>query len=154
MSNWLWAAVIIVAAAGLEGLCSGRDPMGQLKALKQPRWAPSTSAWIVIGIFWYGLCFTGLIRLLPLWPEHASAVALLVTLMAANAALNVPTFRMGRLDLAFYLYAPYWALLAAFLWAACPLDRLTCALFAAYAAYQLFAAAWAYQLWRMNEPSR
>ena len=35
------------------------------------------------------------------------------------------TFRMRRLDLAFYFFAPYWSLLGAFMWTVCQLDNLT-----------------------------
>ena len=70
--------------------------------------------------------------------------------MLANAAANIPTFRMRRLDLALAFFIPYWPVLAAFLWTVCPLDSLTCGLFAVYAVYQVYAAAWGYQLWRMN----
>lgn len=148
--TYLIALAICIAAAALEGLCAGRDPLGQLKALKQPRWSPPTWVWVLIGIAWYGICFVGLVRLLPLWPGEKLPVALLVALMLLNAAANIPAFRMKRLDLAFAFFVPYWPVLAAFLWLACPLDSLTCRLFAAYSAYQIYAAAWAYRLWRMN----
>lgn len=151
--DWIWAGLICVAAAGLEGLCAGRDPIGKLKALRQPSWSPPTWLWVLIGIAWYGMCFTGLVRLLPSWPDQKAPVLLLAGLMAMNAAANIPTFRMRRLDLAFYFLAPYWVLLAAFLWTVCPLDLITCGLFAAYAVYQLYAAAWGYQLWRLNRPA-
>jgi hypothetical protein len=36
--SWIAALLIVIAAAGCEGLCAGRDPMGRLKALEQPRW--------------------------------------------------------------------------------------------------------------------
>jgi tryptophan-rich sensory protein len=61
---------------------------------------------------------------------------------------------MGRLDLAFYFLFPYWLLLGAFIWSAWPLDRLTVGLFAIYGVYQVYAAFWCYQLWRMNPPVR
>lgn len=147
---YLIALAICIAAAAFEGLCAGRDPMGQLTALKQPRWSPPTWVWVLIGIAWYGICFTGLVRLLPLWPEEKLPVLLLVALMLLNAAANIPAFRMKRLDLAFAFFVPYWPVLAAFLWAVCPLDSFTCGLFSAYSIYQIYAAAWAYQLWRMN----
>ena len=124
--------------------------MGQLKALKQPSWSPPTWVWVLIGIAWYGTCFVGLVRLLPFWPGQKLPVILLVALLLANGAANIPLFRLRRLDLALVFFVPYWALLAAFIWKACPLDRLTCALFAAYAVYQLYAAVWGYQLLRMN----
>jgi tryptophan-rich sensory protein len=124
--------------------------MGQLKALKRPGWSPPNWVWVLIGIAWYGICFTGLIRLLPLWPEHKLTVILLVALMLANGAANMPLLRLRRLDLALVFFVPYWVLLAAFLWTACSLDGLTCALFAGYAVYQFYAAVWGYQLLRMN----
>jgi tryptophan-rich sensory protein len=108
---------------------------------------------VLIGIAWYGICFTALVRLLPFWPERKLPIILLVGLMLANAAANIPTFRMRRLDFAFYSLGPYWLLLAAFFWTACPLDRFSCALFGLYAVYQIYAAAWGYQLWRMNRSS-
>lgn len=148
--DYLVAALICVAAAAVEGLCAGRDPMGQLKAWRQPSWSPPPWVWVLIGLAWYGICFTGLVRLLPFWPEHQLPALLLASLMLANAAANVPTFRMRRLDLAFFFFFPYWVLLGAFLWSAGALDRVTCALFGFYAAYQLYAVVWAYRLWRMN----
>jgi len=148
--DYLIALGLCIAAAGIEGLCAGRDPMWQLKALKQPWWSPPTWVWVLIGLAWYGICFTGLLRLLPFWPEHKLPMILLVALMLLNAANNVPLFRMKRLDLALAFFIPYWPVLAAFLWAICPLDSLTFRLFAVYSVYQIYAAAWGYQLWRMN----
>jgi tryptophan-rich sensory protein len=148
--NYVVAFAICAAAAGVEGLCAGHDPMGQLKRLKQPWWSPPTWVWVLIGIAWYGICFVGLARLLSLWPEQKLAVILLIALLLANGAANIPLFRLRRLDLALVFFVPYWALLAAFIWRASPLDRLTCALFAAYAVYQLYAAVWGYSLLRMN----
>ena len=148
--NWMWAGLICAVAAALEGLCAGRDPLGQLRATKQPSWSPPNWVWVLIGIAWYGICFVGLARLLPFWADHRLPVILLTALLFANASANILGFRMKRLDLAFYFLFPYWLLLAGFFWAACSLDRLTCGLFAIYAIYQLYAALWGYQLWRMN----
>lgn len=149
---WLWAGATCIVAAGFEGLCAGRDPMGQLKATKQPSWSPPNWVWVLIGIAWYAICLVGLARLLPFWEDHRLPVIMLTVLMLANGAANIFGFRMKRLDLAFYFLFPYWLLLAAFCWAAWPRDRLTVELFAIYAVYQLYAAAWGYQLWKMNRP--
>jgi tryptophan-rich sensory protein len=148
--NYVIALSICAVAAAFEGLCAGRDPMGQLKATKQPSWSPPNWAWVLIGIAWYIICFLGLARLLALWADHPLPVILLVALMLATASANVFSFRMKRFDLAFYFLFPYWLLLAAFFYATCPLDRLTCGLFAIYAGYQVYAAAWGYRLWQMN----
>ena len=127
--------------------------MRQLRALKQPSWSPPAWAWVIIGLLWYAICFTGMVRLLPFWPEQKAPVTLLVVLMLANGLANIPAFRMRRLDLALAFFIPYWPLLAAFLWTVCRLDDVTFMLFATYAVYQLYAIFWAYQLWRMNRPS-
>ena len=124
--------------------------MAQLRTLKQPSWSPPNWLWVLIGIAWYGICFIGLVRLLPLWPGHKLPVLLLTAVMLANGAANLFPFRMRRLDLAFLFLFPYWLLLGTFLATACPLDRLTCSLFALYAAYQPYAAAWGFSLWRLN----
>ena len=144
------ALLICVVAAAAEGLCAGRDPMGQLKATRQPSWSPPNWAWVLVGLAWYGICYAALARLLAHWPDHRLPVILLAALMLANAGANLLQFRMRRLDLAFFFLFPYWLLLGAFLWSACPLDRLTCLMFAVYAVYQIYAAAWGYLLWRMN----
>jgi tryptophan-rich sensory protein len=148
--SFLAAFLICLTAAAFEGLCAGRDPMDKLRALCQPRWSPPVWLWMLIGIGWYAICFTTLVRLLPDWPEHEAPVLLLAALMLANGGANFFQFRLERLDLAFLYLFPYWVLLAAFLWTACPLDRLTCLLFAPYGAYQLYAAAWGYRLWQLN----
>lgn len=70
--------------------------------------------------------------------------------MVANAGANIPQFRMGRLDLAFFYLFPYWLLLAAFLATVRPLDDIATTLFVAYAGYQVYAAAWGWKLWRLN----
>ena len=152
MPDLLIALLVCVTAAVAEGLCAGRDPMAKLRAIRQPSWSPPSWLWVLIGLAWYALCFTALLRLLPHWPRHPAPVLLLAALMLANGGANLLQFRLERLDLAFFFLLPYWLLLAAFLSAACPLDRLTCVLFAIYAAYQLYAAAWGYSLWRMNPP--
>ena len=148
--DYLIALLICVVAAAAEGLCAGRDPLAQLKATRQPSWSPPNWVWVLIGLAWYGMCFTALVQLLPFWPVHKAPVLLLAALMLANAGANLLGFRMRRLDLAFFFLFPYWLLLAAFMWAACPLDRLTCVMFAVYAVYQVYAAFWGYRLWRMN----
>ena len=151
MNPYLLAFLICVGMTLLEGACAGRDPMGQLRTLRQPRWSPPSFVWILIGLFWYAICFTALIRLLPKYEQDATSVWLLVGLMAANAGANIPQFRMGRLDIAFAYLLPYWGLLAAFIWSVRNVDSLTLALFGIYSVYQLYAAVWGWNLWQMNK---
>jgi tryptophan-rich sensory protein len=146
------ALAICAVAAAFEGLCAGGNAMAKLLALRQPRWSPSPGAWLLVGLAWYAICYASLVRLLPLWSQHKWPVVLLSALMLANGAANVFQFRLERLDLSFFYLFPYWLLLGAFLWLACPIDTSVCAMFGAYAAYQLYAAAWAYRLWQLNRP--
>ncbi len=152
-SPYLIALGICIIAALIEGLCAGRDPMGELKKLRQPSWSPPSWLWVLIGLYWYAICFIGLVRLLPGWPATQLPVLLLAALLALNGLANLPAFRMRRLDLALVFFVPYWPVLAAFLWVVCQIDTVNFSLFAIYAIYQPYAAAWAYQLWRMNPRS-
>jgi tryptophan-rich sensory protein len=150
--NYIVALLICAMAAAVEGLCAGRDPMGQLKAIRQPSWSPSNFIWVLIGIAWYVICFVGLFRLIAVWPGSRVPVILLVVLMLANGAANI-FLRIKRLDLAFFFFAPYWLLLGAFIWTTWSFDRLSGELFTLYAAYQVYAAFWAHALWRLNRPA-
>jgi tryptophan-rich sensory protein len=105
---------------------------------------------MLIGVSWYAICFLGLARLLVHYDIDQTPVRLLVVLMTANALANVPLFRFGRLDWAFFYLLPYWVVLATFVLVAVPIDRLTAVLFLAYAVYQPYAAAWGWQLWALN----
>lgn len=144
------AFLLCAGAAGLEALWAGPDPMGKLKVLRQPAWSPPNWAWVLIGLAWYGFCFTALIRLLPLWPAERLSILLLGGLMIANGAANLFQFRLARLDLTFLYGLPYAALLALFLVEVWPIDRLVFALFALYACYLPYAGAWGWRLWRLN----
>src|SRR4029453_15877117 len=150
VNRYLIALVICGTMALLEGVCAGSDPLTQLRALRQPRWSPPTFAWILIGLLWYAICFTALVRLLPTYTQHAWPVWLLIVVMGANAGANVPQFRMHRLDLAFLYVLPYWMLLAAFMWLVRNVDRVTLTMFGLYSGYQLYAAAWGWSLWQLN----
>ena len=154
MNSYLLALLICAGVALLEGVCAGRDSMAQLRRLRQPGWSPPSFVWILIGLFWYAICFTALVRLLPTYNQNATSVWLLIGLMAANAVANVPQFRMRRLDIAFLYLLPYWVLLGAFIWSIRGLDSVTLALFGIYSVYQLYAAAWVWSLWQMNKTAR
>ena len=125
--------------------------MAQLKRLSQPSWSPQEWVWVLIGVTWYGICFIDLVRLLASWPASKLPVILLCALMFANATYNIPVFRMKRFDIAHYFFGPYCILLAVALAVIWVSDQTVVLwLFAAYSIYQFYAAAWTYQLWRMN----
>jgi tryptophan-rich sensory protein len=147
--HWAIAAAICVAAAAFEGVMAGARPFDVLRNLRQPTWSPSFSVWVVIGLVWYAICYVALVRFLD-GPGIASAPAmLLVGLMAANGAWNFILFRARRFDAAFIYVLAYGILLGTFLWTAWS-DRIVVLLFAAYAIYLPYAAAWIWRLWLLN----
>jgi tryptophan-rich sensory protein len=153
VSAYLFALFACIAAAVFEGLCAGKEPLRRLAQLRQPMWSPPSWVWVLIGLYWYAICFAALARLGRQWPATATPVFLLCAMMFANGAVNIFQFRMRRLDLAFLSLFPYWLLLLGpFLWSAYQFDQLVCGLFEIYALYQLYAAAWGLSLWRMNRP--
>lgn len=148
------AFLLCAGAAGFEALCAGPDPMGKLKRLRQPGWSPPNWAWVAIGLAWYAISFTALVRLLPLWPVERTPLLLVGSLMVANGAANLFQFRLARLDLTFFYGLPYALLLAIFLAEVWPVDRIVFTLFALYACYLPYAGAWAWRLWRLNPSTR
>lgn len=150
VNSYVTALLVCAAVAAFEGLCAGKEPLKKLAQLKQPGWSPPSWMWVLIGLCWYGFCFVALVRLLPHYAADPMAVRLLGLLMAANAFANLFQFRAGRLDLAWLMLLPYWLVLAMFVVAAAAVDRLTTVLFAIYAVYQIYAAAWGWQLWALN----
>lgn len=152
--TYFLAFLLCAAAAGLEALCAGPDPMGKLGRLRQPAWSPPAWAWVLIGLAWYGFCFAALVRLMPLWLAERTVLLLLGALMIANGAANLFQFRLERLDLTFLYGLPYAALLAVFLLEVWPVDRIVFALFALYACYLPYAGAWGWRLWRLNPSTR
>ena len=138
---------------GLEALLAGKDPVGALRSIRQPIWAPPLWVWATIAAAWYVICFVSLSRLLPEYTIAPWPLILLVLLMASNAAWGVIQFRMKRYDFGLWFLIPYAALTIAFLVSVRPIDALPWFLFAGYAMYLPYAAAWAYRVWRLNPGS-
>ncbi len=120
-----------------------------MRTLRQPSWSPPAPVWVLVGLAWYSISFVGLWRLFTRTGAEF-AITLLVSLLVANALVNIPQFRRNRLDMAFFYLFPYWTLLAIFLVIVRSYDTTTFRLFAAYAGYQVYAGAWQWQLWRLN----
>jgi tryptophan-rich sensory protein len=150
MREVIVALIACAVVAAIETLCAGKDPMGKLRRLRQPAGSPPTWVWILIGVSWYALSVTALVRLQRAEEGVGGLFDGLVVVMLINAAANIPQFRMQRLDIAFFYLFPYWIVLAAFLRAAWPADRFVVWMFAPYAVYQVYAAVWAWKLWKLN----
>ena len=150
--TWLVAGAICLAAAVAEGLLSG-NTSAFLKSIKQPPWAPPLPAWIAIGLLYYAACFFALTRVLSFGlerPVAAAALAVLIVVMAANAAFNWIFFKRREFRASYYYYFPYVALVAALIALLAQIDMLAAGVFVAYACYLPFALVWSYRIWKLN----
>lgn len=148
--DWMLAGAICIAFGAFEAVASGKDPAGALRSIRHPAWSPPIWLWAIIGAGWYLICFTSLVRLIPLAGEQRVPLVLLLLLMLANGAAGIVQLRMKRFDLALWIMLPYAGLVLAFLWTVRPLDRVSFLLFLGYAIYLIYAAAWGWSLWRLN----
>jgi tryptophan-rich sensory protein len=137
-----------------EALLMGRQGPAFLKSLKQPRWAPKMWVWPLIGLAYYAACFLGMYRMLKLRPPYWQlAVALILTVLAANAAWNHVFFRRHDLRLSFWYGIPYALLVAGLLLLLAIVDAWSAIAFGAYGAYLPYASWFSYQTWKLN-PAR
>jgi tryptophan-rich sensory protein len=149
----LYAAALCMASLALEGFCAGGGIRQRLKELRQPRFVPPLWGWVVIGAFYYVMCFAVLYRLFALPPTVAfrnSAILGAVALMSINAAWNWFFFRTRNLWHAFVIGVPYSILAIALFLLLLGIDRIAAAWLALYLPYLCFANVWGYRLWKLN----
>jgi len=146
----VFALSAYVAAAIGEGLFMGRAGARYMKALQQPRHAPSSFGWSLIGVGYYVLCFFGLLRLTARPGESSVAVGLLLLVMLANTFWNYVYFRMHDLRLAFWYSIAYACIFAVLVVTLFRTDRSVALAFCVYAAYLPYALLLGYQTWRLN----
>jgi tryptophan-rich sensory protein len=139
----------VIAAIG-EGLFMGREGPRYMKALQQPRYAPSSIGWSLIGIGYYVLCFFGLWRLTARPGEGGVSTGLLLLVMLANTFWNYVYFRMHDLRLAFWYSVAYACMFAVLIVTLFRTDRSVALGFCVYAAYLPYALLLGYQTWKLN----
>ena len=147
---------ICVLAAAAETILAGRQPMKFLATLRQPHFAPPLWLWTIIGVFYYLICFLVLARLLHLEPGNMLrhvAIALILALLAINAFFNYVLFRMRDLFASLAVFVAYDLIAIALIISLFLLSRAATLIFIAYPVYLIFANCWAYQLWRLNQPT-
>jgi tryptophan-rich sensory protein len=148
---------ICALAAAAEGMLSGKRPMEVLATLRLPRFTPPRWAWIIIGVFYYVICFTVLTRLLLMDGSNRlqySATVLMMVLLGLNAFFNYLLFRSRNVQAAFMVFIPYDLVAVALQICLFFVDNTAGFLFALYLAYLIFATVWGYQLWRLNEAKK
>ena len=153
MNPTLSALLICVVAATFEGTLAGSGVRQRLTALRMPPYSPPFSAWILIGLIYYAICFVVLRHLLaasPFTVTMRAALALLVVVLVANAFWSVLFFRRRDLRASFIAFIPYTFVVAALVLALSRIFPFGAALFMGYCIYLLYAAWWAYRVWLLN----
>jgi len=151
MAAALTSLGICAGAAAIEGLCAGTGVKAFFATLRAPKYSAPLGVWYAIGAGYY-LTFGFIVyRLLEL--QAFGALALVLTIMLANALWNLLFFRAKNLYLAFLtgsaaplLDGPLfvWLLL---------IDALAALALVPYLAYRAYAIWWGYALWRANATS-
>jgi Tryptophan-rich sensory protein (mitochondrial benzodiazepine receptor homolog) len=147
---------ICILAAAAETILAGKHPIKFLATLRQPHFAPPLWLWTIIGVFYYLICFLVLARLLHVESGNMLrdvAVALILALLAINAFFNYVLFRMRNLFASLAVFAAYDLIAIALTMSLLLLDKTAALVFIAYPVYLIFANCWAYQLWRLNQPT-
>jgi benzodiazapine receptor len=145
--------VCVLAAVG-EGIFAGKGAMKWLATLRQPRFAPPSWAWIIIGVLYYLICFLVLARLLGIDsddPLRSLSIALMLALLVTNAFFNYVLFRLRYLYASVAVFVPYDLTAIALTISLFLLDGTAALVFIPYIVYLIFANIWGYELWRLNQ---
>ena len=152
----IYSLAICSVSVALEGFFAGGGIKARLAQLRVPRYAPPLWVWIIIGVFYYVICFAVLYRLFAM-PEMVSlrrwALVLLGCLMFINALWNYFFFRTRNLFHAYVIGFPY-ALIAVVLFILLlRLDRPAAFCLLPYLLYLFFAGTFGYHVWKLNVPT-
>jgi len=153
----LFALLICVIAAALEGALAGSGARERFAALRMPPYSPPFTVWLLIGFVYYAICFIVLRYLLAansVTLQQRVALALLLVVLLANALWNLLFFRRRDLRASLIAFTPYSVFVVALvvsLWRVYPLGA---GLFMCYCIYLLYATWWGYQVWLLNKPER
>jgi tryptophan-rich sensory protein len=131
----LFSLDICVLAAAAEGILTGKGAIKWLVTLRQPRFAPPSWIWIIIGILYYLISFLVLARLLQTDSDSLLrnlAVALMLGLLVVNAVFNWVLFRLRNLYASVAVFVPYDLIAIALMTSLLMSDKIAALLFVPY----------------------
>jgi len=148
----IWALVICMIAAMLEGLFAGPGVRRRLAELRQPRYSPPFPVWIGIGILYYLICFIVLSRLVDSArsPSRSAALVSVVVLLIGNAAWNLVFFRHRNLERSAAVSVAYAAVALTVATLLVRVDPVSALVFLPYLIYLSYATWWVLALKRLN----
>jgi tryptophan-rich sensory protein len=152
MRVWAISLACCLLAAWLEGVFAGPGVRRQLHEITMPSFAPPFWGWIAIGIGYYLMALTLLIRLLRLPPSSLKVVslALLGGVLFLNALWNLFFFRRREFGQAFAVSLIYSVLSCGLFALLLVADRFTALIFLPYVLYLGYANTFGYWVWRLN----
>jgi tryptophan-rich sensory protein len=151
----IYSLAICATGAALEGLFAGQGIKQRLATLRLPSYAIPFWGWMVIGGFYYLICFAVLYRLFLLPPsvQRTAAFILIGAMMLINALWNYFFFRTRNLFHAYLLGLPYNAIaISLFLLLLLRLDRMAAWCLFPYILYLFYGNLWGYRIWKLNSP--
>jgi len=150
----IYSLAACAVSVALEALFAGSGIKARFAELRVPRYAPPLWAWVVIGAFYYVMCFAVLYRLLSMpgvVPLRRWAILLFSSIMLINALWNYFFFRTRNLFHAFVISLPYGALAVVLFGVLLHLDRPAAWSVLPYLLYLFYAAAFGYRIWKLNQ---
>ena len=148
---------ICTLAAGLEGLCAGKNVKGFFAQLRFPASSAPLWLWSIIGGLYYLIFWFVLFRLLKLnfySQVRTLAITLICFMMVVNALANYVIFRKQDLRLNFIIGAVFPIMDVTLLICVIQLDRPAAWSLVPYLLYRVYAVWWCYGLWKVNVPIR
>ena len=150
----VYSLAVCALSVALEGLFAGGSIKQRLAALQVPRYVPPLWGWIVIGAFYYVICFLLLYRLfsMPTLNLRQWALSLLGGMMFINAFWNYFFFRSRNLFHTYLIGLPYCVIAVGLFSVLLRLDRLAAWVLFPYLLYLVYAARFGYRVWKLNQP--
>jgi translocator protein len=151
----LISLAVCIAAAGLEGVCAGKNVKSYFAKLRWPTYSAPLWVWYIIGGVYYVIFFYILYRLLKLHGSELklATLALVLIMMVLNALWNYFFFRAQNLFLSFVggSLAPIFdtTLFVCLL----QLDKAAAWSLFPYLLYRIYGLWWGYALWKTNRPA-
>lgn len=149
----IFSLAVCAVSVALEGLFAGGGIKKRFAELRIPRHVPPLWAWVVIGAFYYLLCFVLLYRLFSISdtnPLRRWTLTLLFTMMFINALWNCFFFRTRNLFHAWLIGFPY-AVIALLLFVfLLRFDRTAAFCLLPYLVYLFYAGIFGYRIWKLN----
>ena len=152
----VYSFAVCGVSIALEGLFAGRGIKARLAGLRVPQYAPPLWGWVVIGAFYYLICFVVLYRLFSMSeaiPLRRWTLVFLFAMMLINALWNYFFFRTRNLFHAYVIGFPYALIAFALFVFLLHLDRPAAFCLLPYLFYLFYAGTFGYHIWKLNDSS-